>query len=80
MPGNKFLKDKVPGDVDYTIDNHSVVPGMAVWDYNLKRTTVGEQQKYGHPDEPAWYQMGNGDIMDGKRMWVHHPSTGEPAG
>lgn len=80
MPQNKSLKDKAPDDTDYTIDDHPVTIGMAVWDYDLARTTVVSQEKYGNPDEPVWYRMENGKSMDGKRMWVRHPSTGEPAG
>lgn len=69
---------------DTTIDGYPVVPGMRVWDYDLRRAVVGEPQKYGNPSEPTWYDMTKPDgsrssTMDAKRMWRFHPTTGEPA-
>lgn len=69
---------------DTTIDGYEVTEGMRVWDYDLRRAVVGPPQKYGNPAEPTWYDMftpegGRSSMMDAKRMWVRHPSTGEAA-
>jgi hypothetical protein len=69
---------------DRTIDGHEVVPGLRVWDYDLRRAVVVGPQPYRNPNEAQWYDMARPDgsratMMDAKRMWVRHPSTGEPA-
>lgn len=79
MPKNLPVKDKAPGDVDYTLDGHPITPGMRVWDYDLDATTVVGPNANGIPDEVQWYDMANGKLMDGHRLRVHHPSTGTPA-
>jgi hypothetical protein len=71
--------------MDKTIDGYAVVPGLQVWDYDLNRARVVGPQKYRNPHEAQWYEMETIDgsrrskMMDGGRMWVHHPTTGERA-
>lgn len=60
---------------DKTLDGVEVVPGLAVWDYNLRVTTVVDKTPY----TPGWWDTENGGMFDGARMWTRHPSTGQPA-
>lgn len=69
---------------DTTIDGVPVEPGLRVWDYDLRRSVVVGPQAHGNPNEAQWYDMAKPDgspakMMDAKRMWVRHPSTGERA-
>jgi len=65
---------------EYTIDGHKVTKGMRVWDYDLNRAIVGEEKPY----SPGWFEMTTPEgkrssMMNGSRMWVRHPMTGERA-
>jgi len=77
-----------------TIDGVAIVHGLRVWDYDLRVRTVNvEGTRYANPDHPShkfwagWFEMSdpnNPDArfcssMNGERMWVRHPTTGEPA-
>jgi hypothetical protein len=69
---------------DRTLDGVEVTPGLKVWDYNLQRAVVVGPQKWGNPNEAAWYDMTKPDgtpssMMDAGRMWRRHPRTGELA-
>lgn len=65
-----------------TIDEHPLILGMKVWDYNLEPAYV---QRVDHvaADGTTWYRTtrspdgtGHWDLFDAKRMWRYHPSTG----
>lgn len=66
-----------------TADGVEIVDGMTVWDHDLKRSVVNIGRTsfvYWH----GWFEMAypNGDrapIMNGERLRVRHPSTGEKA-
>lgn len=60
---------------DKTLDGVEVVPGLAVWDYNLRATTVTQPT----PSTPGWWDTANGGMFNGERMWTRHPATGQPA-
>jgi len=69
----------------HTLDGVEVVPGLRVWDYDLRRRVVGEVSSREADGDP-WYVMRavdapdlRGSDMNPSRMWVRHPSTGEVA-
>jgi hypothetical protein len=61
-------------DPTRTLDRALIVPGLAVWDYNMHATTVARE------DNDGWWFMADGCYMSHDRMWVRHPVTDEPAG
>jgi hypothetical protein len=74
-----------------TIDGVTIVDGLRVWDYDLRRTTVdvkgtswaSEDSEF-HKYWEGWFEMKTTDgvrtsSMNGVRMWVRHPTTGEKA-
>ena len=74
---------------DGTLTNDNgidVVNGMRVWDYDLEPGTVviDERARPDHEHHKFWdgwfhvlTDTGNRKLMNGPRMWVHHPHTGE---
>ena len=73
-----------------TIDGEDIVEGLRVWDYNLdvaivviKGTDAEETHEY-HKYWDGWFDMKDPDgnrssTMNGERMWVRPPTTGEKA-
>jgi hypothetical protein len=73
-----------------TIDGEKIVDGLKVWDYDLRRATVdvkgtrqADPKNEFHQYWDGWFEMKvNGrrsSTMNGERMWVRHPATGEKA-
>jgi hypothetical protein len=74
-----------------TLDEVTIVDGLRVWDYDLRRTTVdvsgtrqADPQDEFHQYWDGWFEMKTTDgvrtsSMNGVRMWARHPRTGEPA-
>jgi len=72
-----------------TIDGVEIVDGLRVWDYNLDIAVVDVVgTKAYHANHPeywdGWFEMKDPDgnrssTMNGERMWVRHPTTGEKA-
>lgn len=56
-----------------TIDGYPVVPGMWVWDYNLRLSQVTSEQP--SEDHGVWWFRTTGGMFDGSRMWRRHPTT-----
>lgn len=73
----------------HTLDGVEVVPGLLVWDYDLRpRRVVQRHDTYRvslglPPEEDPWWEMEDpvtgtrGSDMNCSRMWVRHPSTGQ---
>ena len=68
----------------HTLDGVEVVPGLRVWDYNLRVRVVSEDFAREADGDP-WYRMIDpetgryGSDMNPSRMWRYHPSTGRAA-
>jgi hypothetical protein len=74
-----------------TIDGHPITDGLWVWDYDLRRAQVNvKATTWADPDSEfhqywdGWFYMNDaegrpGSSMNGERMWVRHPRTGELA-
>jgi len=74
-----------------TIDGEDIVDGLRVWDYNLDLAVVDVSgTKEAHEDYEfhkywdGWFEMKDPEgrrssTMNGERMWVRHPGTGERA-
>jgi hypothetical protein len=74
-----------------TIDGVTIVDGLRVWDYDLRRTTVdvkgtdwAHETSEFHQYWDGWFEMKTAEgvrtsSMNGERMWVRHPTTGERA-
>lgn len=76
-----------------TIDGFSIRHGLKVWDYDLNRAVVDLENRVWDEAQPAserhyrwngWFEMTTLDgksssTMNGERMWVRHPRTGELA-
>lgn len=74
-----------------TIDGVEIVDGLRVWDYDLRRSVVdvkgtawADPTSEFHQYWNGWFEMlapegGRRSSMNGERMWVRHPTTGEPA-
>jgi len=64
----------------HTLDGTEVVPGLLVWDYDMRPRRVGEVAFRSHGT--TWYEMFDldtgrrGSDMDPSRMWFRHPATG----
>jgi len=64
----------------HTLDGVEVVPGLLVWDYDLRARRVVRiaYTDHGNP----WWELEDpvteerGSDMDASRMWVYHPSNG----
>jgi hypothetical protein len=80
--------------VVYTIDGHKVVDGMRAWDYDLERVVVLLDTAKPEHNGDIWFYCqrltnrnaphdapeGFGrSLMNGSRLWVRHPRTGEKA-
>lgn len=69
----------------HTLDGVEVVPGLRVWDYDLRRRVVDQPRPYKEGNGDQWWDMTDpetgrrGSMMNASRMWARHPSTGEPA-
>ncbi len=68
-----------------TIDGHQIVDGLRVWDYNLDRSIVDVAASRAESEYwNGWFEMRSPEgkrrsSMNGERMWVRHPTTGEKA-
>lgn len=69
-----------------TLDGAEISDGLYVWDYDLRRAVVDVTATFKYGDEfwDGWFEMrspdgGRSSTMNGERMWVRHPHTGEPA-
>lgn len=74
-----------------TIDGAEITDGLVVWDYNLRRAVVdvagtswADPTSEYHEYWDGWFDMrtvngGRSSTMNGQRMWVRHPTTGEEA-
>lgn len=68
----------------HTLDGVEVVPGLRVWDYDLRPRIVGEI-RFKEADGDPWYNMIDPSIMatakemNPSRMWFRHPTTQEKA-
>jgi hypothetical protein len=74
-----------------TIDGVTIVDGLRVWDYNLdiavvdvKGTREADPSYKYHQHWDGWFEMKDPEghrssTMNGERMWVRHPTTGERA-
>jgi hypothetical protein len=74
-----------------TIDGIPITKGLRVWDYDLRAGTVVADEHDGDHgfEDQHWYRVcrdlnedgtgGGYSIMDGTRMWVAHPTTGDRA-
>jgi len=69
----------------HTLDGVEVVPGLKVWDYDLRRRIAAAPVSHTESNGDQWWIMidpetgRRGSIMNPSRMWVRHPSTGERA-
>lgn len=84
-PSREYIISKT-----HTLDGYKVVPGMHVWDYDLRPRIVGEEFSLsvavpdGPRDDPWWDMLipygehaGKlGSSMNPSRMWKFHPHTG----
>lgn len=80
-------------DRAYTVDGYPVVPGLRVWDYDLRvRVVAPLEGTYADPKSEyhdcwdGFYTMidpvtgsDRCSKMTGDRMWVRHPTTREKA-
>lgn len=74
-----------------TLDGHKIVDGLRVWDYDLRVAVVdvagtawAHETSEFHRYWDGWFEMrtpdgGRSSGMNGERMWVRHPRTGEVA-
>ena len=69
----------------HTLDGVLVEPGLRAWDYDLRRVIVDKARPYKEGNGDQWWDTiyvetgERGHMMNPSRLWVRHPSTGEPA-
>jgi hypothetical protein len=68
-----------------TIDGQTITHGLRVWDYNLDLAVVDVlASEVDRRYWDGWFDMKDleghrSSTMNGERMWVRHPTTGEKA-